>query len=100
MLAALHSSLTAFLYDAWSSRAVWFLGTGLGLLLLAALNISHVGEEPCRQPTVRLVKPVNWLFLAYGVAAVVAVPEPQAYAVLLGLAGQAVAAHKTLPGPA
>lgn len=100
LLAVLHSGVTAFLYDTWAPRTAWFLGTGLGLLLLAALNLSHIGIEPCRQPTVRLVKAANWVFLVYGVAAVVAVPEPQAVAVLVGLAGQAIAAHATLPGPA
>lgn len=100
ILGVLHSALTPVLYSAWSPSAVWFLGTGLGLLLLGALNVSHVGTEPCRQPTARLVRWANWLFLLYGIGAVVAVPEPQAVAVLLGLAGQAVAAHWTLPGPA
>jgi hypothetical protein len=34
------------------------------------------------------------------VSAVFALPEPQAYALLAGLIGQALASHWTLPGPA
>ena len=98
-LALAHATLSFFLYASWSADAVWFLGTGLGLLLLSALNLSHIGVAPCRFPTTRLVRVANWFFLAFGVAAVFAVPMPQAFAVLAGLFGQAVAASRTLPGP-
>ncbi len=100
LLATIHSGLTPVLYEAWTPDAVWFLGTGLGLLLLGILNITHVGIEPCQQPTARLVRIANWVFVVFGIGAVLAVPEPQAFAVLLGLAGQAFAGLKTLPGPA
>lgn len=98
IVAGLHSGLTAFLYDDWSADAVWFLGTGLSLLLLAVINLSHLSAASGRQPTVRVVKTANWVFLAFGVGAVIAVPEPQAFVVLAALAGQAVAAHQTLQG--
>jgi hypothetical protein len=99
-LALLHSALTFAFFSPWSAGAVWFLGTGLGLLLLAALNFTHVGSEPCRRRTTRLIRSANWLFAVFGVSAVFAVPEPQAYALLAGLIGQALASHWTLPGPA
>jgi hypothetical protein len=99
-LAALHSLLTAVLYQTWMAGAVWFLGTGLGLLLLALVNWAHVGLEPCRQPTARLVRWANIGFLASGVLAFVAVPEPQAMIIVAALALQAIAGHVTLPGPA
>jgi CDP-diglyceride synthetase len=98
-IALAHSGLTFVFYSGWSPNAVWFLGTGLGLLLLALLNWTHVGIEPCRLPTARLVRPANWVFVLFGIGAVVAVPEPQAFAVLAGLVGQAVVARWTLPGP-
>ena len=100
LVALAHSALTALLYPSWTPDAVWFLGTGLGLLLLAATNLSHIGIEPCAQPTARLVRPANWGFLLFGLGAVVAVPEPQAILVVLALLGQAVASHWTLPGTA
>lgn len=100
LIALAHSALTWRFYGAWSADAVWFLGTGLGLLLLALLNLSHIGIEPCRQPTTRLVRAANWGFTLFGIGAVLAVPEPQAYAVLVALGAQAIVAHWTLPGPA
>ena len=99
LLAAVHSLLTPRLYQAWSSDAVWFLGTGLGLFLLGSLNWSHVGLEPCRQPTARFVRWSNWGFAGFGIAAVFAVPAPQAFVIAGALVVQAVAAHWTLPGP-
>jgi hypothetical protein len=36
----------------------------------------------------------------FGVAAAIAVPEPQAYVVVAALVLQALASHATLPGPA
>ena len=100
LLALIHSSFSFVIYPGWSADAVWFLGTGLGLLLLAMLNLTHVGVEPCRRSTAPLVRRSNWLFALFGVAAVAAIPQPQAYAVLVGLLGQAVAGRWTLPGPA
>jgi len=98
-IAFIHCCATALLYHSWSEDAVWFLGAGLGLLLLSALNWTHIGSEPCRRPTVRLIKAANCVFLVFGVGAVIAVPTPQAYLILGCLAVQAVAAIRTLPGP-
>ena len=99
LLATIHSSLTPVLYEAWTPDAVWFLGAGLGLLLLGILNVTHVGIQPCQRPGARLVRAANWVFVVFGLGAVIAVPEPPAFAVLLCLAGQAVAGLKTLLGP-
>ena len=96
LLALVHSVLTFRFYSPWSADAVWFLGTGLGLLLLAAINIAHIGIEPCQQPTARLVRWSNWCFVVFGVSAVIAVPQPQAYVILAALFAQAIAAIWTL----
>jgi hypothetical protein len=98
-LAALHVALTTTLYRSWSADAVWFMGAGLGLLLLSALNIAHLGVEQCRQPTARFVRWANWSFVLFGIGALLAVPMPQAFAIVGSLLAQAVAAHRTLPGP-
>jgi hypothetical protein len=63
------------------------------------LNWTHIGTEPCRRPTVRLIKAANWVFLIFGIGAVAAAPTPQAYLILACLAVQAIAAPHTLPGP-
>ena len=99
VIALAHSALTFVFYREWGSEAVWFLGTGLGLLVVSALNWSHIGIGPCHSPTAKLVRWTNWLYAAFGIAAVVAVPEPQAFVMLGALGVQAVLAQWTLPGP-
>jgi hypothetical protein len=47
----------------------------------------------------RVIRIANWAFVAFGIAAGWAVPERQAYLIILCLALQAVASHRTLPGP-
>jgi len=99
-MALVHMAVTALIFDMWSSDAVWFLGTGLGLLLLARMNLAHVGLEPSRMPTALAVRIANWVFVAFGLAAVSAVPEPQAVLITVLLALQAIASHRTLLGSA
>jgi hypothetical protein len=99
LVATAHVALTIPLYRAWSPDAVWFMGAGLGLLLLGLLNWTHVGMEPCQQPTAHFVRWANWSFAVFGIAALVAVPMPQAYVIVAALTAQAIAAHQTLPGP-
>jgi hypothetical protein len=100
LLAVAHVALTIPIYRAWNPDAVWFMGAGLGLLLLGLLNWAHIGIEPCTMPTTRLVRWANWAFVIFGIGALVAVPEPQAMVIVGALVAQAVAAHRTLPGPA
>ncbi len=99
LIATVHAGMTWLFYRTWSPDAVWFLGTGLGLLLLAVLNLSHIGIEPCRRSTARLVRAANWIFAAFGCAAVIAVPEPQAFVAGTMLVVQAIVSGWTLPGP-
>ena len=99
-LALAHAVLTVTLYDAWSPDAVWFLGTGLGLLLLAVMNLAHVGLAPCTMPTAPAVRRANWVFVLFGLGALAAVPEPQAAVIVAALLAQAVSSHRTLRGTA
>ena len=93
-----HAALTAIFYSSWSPDAVWFLGTGLGLAAIGVMNLVHIGVEPCRQPTAPALRWINYAFAVLGVAAVVAVPEPQAFVLLAGLLLQAIAGSRTLIG--
>ena len=97
-LALVHAVLTFRLFPTWSSDAVWFIGTGLGLLLLAVLNWAHVGVEPCDMPTAPVVRWANFAFAMFGVAALVALPVPQAFVIAPALVVQAMASLRTLPG--
>jgi hypothetical protein len=94
-----HCVVTAFAFGAWTDGAVWFLGAGLGVLFVGTLNLAHIGLGPCRMPTTRFVRAVNWVFLVFGVAALLAVPEPQAIALVAALGLQAIASRVTMPGP-
>lgn len=99
VVAIAHSVLTARFYDQWSANAAWFFGTGLGLLLLAAMNLAHVGLGPCHMPTAPVVRVANWVFMAFGIGTLIAVPQPQAVVVVVALFVQAVCSHRTLLGP-
>ena len=94
-----HCVVTAFAYDSWTERAVWFLGAGLGVLVVGTMNLVHIGLDPCRMPTTRFVRAVNWVYLVFGVAALIAVPQPQAIALVAALGLQAIVSRVTLPGP-
>lgn len=94
-----HCVVTAFAYDAWTERAVWFLGAGLGVLLVGTMNLVHIGLGPCRMPTTRFVRAVNWVYFVFGAAVLVAVPQPQAITLVVALGLQAVVSRVTLPGP-
>jgi len=95
----LHCALTAVMYDAWNPGAVWFLGTGLSLTFLAAMNWAHVGLEPCRMPTAPVVRYANVAYAVFGVAAIFAVPQPHAWVLTGALLTQALAGFFTLTGP-
>ena len=78
--------------------AVWFAGTGLAMVLLVLVNVAF-RRGGCRDfVTRRLTHAANLGFLGFGAVAVLAVHEPQAYAILVLLAAQAVAAF-ALPQP-
>lgn len=100
LIALAHLGLTLPLYRGWSADAAWFFGAGLGVLLVGLLNLTHIGIEPCDRPTARFVRITNWVYAAFGLAALVAVPEPQAGVLVAALVTQAVVAQRTLPGPA
>jgi hypothetical protein len=99
-IALVHCALRFVFYNHWSPNAVWFFGTGVGLFSIAIINFAHVGVEPSRQTTAPVVRWLDCAFVGLGLAALVAVPEPQAGLIVLGLIGQAAASFVTLPGPA
>ncbi|MBK5255377.1 MAG: hypothetical protein JJE39_05040 [Vicinamibacteria bacterium] len=96
LVALVHSAVTPMMYSRLSPDAVWFLGTGLGLLLLGVLNWTHISVEPCRMATAPVIRWANVIFLVFSFAAVAAVNEPQAWVVVIGLAGQMLAGWTTL----
>lgn len=96
LVALAHCAVTPLMYSRLSPSAIWFLGTGLGLLLLGVLNWTHLGVEPCDVKTAPVVRWSNVVFLVFSFGAVAAVNEPQAWVVVAGLMGQAIAGWFTL----
>lgn len=90
VLGTLHTGLTPVLYRALTPEAVWFAGTGLGLVPLGAVNRVARQAAP-RTPVRRLALTANRALAAFGVLAVIAVPEPQALLVLGAAIGAGVA---------
>ncbi len=97
-IALLHLGVTATLHG-WNAGAVWFAATGLGFLLLAAVNLAARADDGAVR--VRSVaRAANLVAVAFAIAAVFAVPEPQAFVLLAALVGQALAGLRVLARPA
>ena len=77
--------------------AVWFAGTGLAMLLLVLVNVAFRRGGSRDAVTRRLTHAANVGFLGFGAIAVLAVGEPQAFAILVLLAAQALAAFGLPP---
>ena len=99
LIGALHVGVAPFLYRHWAPDAVWFVGTGLGLLFIGLLNLAQLQAGPAWDHTARITRWTNYAFAIFGIAAVVAVPKAEAVALLSGLILEALASHWTLPGP-
>lgn len=93
-------ALTLPMSGGWGPDALWFLGAGMGLLTVATLNQAHAGVSPCRMPTTRLVRAVNWCYACFAAVALTAAPELHTWFLMLALVLQAIASQRTLPGPA
>jgi uncharacterized membrane protein YuzA (DUF378 family) len=98
LLGVVHMLLTTVSYSSWSADSLWFFATGLSLVLLGGMNWAHIGYGPCQQPTARAVRYANVVYALFGIAAVVAVPEPQAFILAACFLVQAVAGRATLLG--
>lgn len=87
LLGLTHTGVTFIAYSSLSARAVWFAGTGLGMVLLAVVNIT-AWRTAYRDPFVRYSTiAANLAMSILGLFAVTAVPEPQAFAVLASFSG-------------
>jgi hypothetical protein len=83
LLGLVHISFTFANYDHLSPEAVWFAGTGFALILLAALNWAAWGELHPSRRVRAVVLMLDILMAAFGIVAVKAVPEPQAYVLVV-----------------
>jgi hypothetical protein len=100
LIGAAHVAVTPWQYRHWNADAVWFVGTGLALLGLAAVNIAVLRAGPSWDETARVVRWTNYAFALFSIAALVAVPHVEEVAMVGALVVEAIVSHWTLPGPA
>ncbi len=79
VLGILHSTLAFVLYPRLNANALWFLGTGLALLLYSGLNLIQIrhGAERDVRLIVRVTNVVTFLFIAPSVEALGLKGNPQ-----------------------
>ena len=94
-LALVHIGVVPIVFRRWTPGISWFIGTGLGLLLLGALNIA-LRREPSSFGGTGVCRLANFVALAYATAAVIASPEVQGVVAVIALAGQALSARVVL----
>lgn len=84
-LGAAHALLTVPFYGQLTPRAIWFAGTGLMMVFLGLLNL--IARRTADPGARRLCQAADLLGLGFGVLAVLAVREPQAFLGLVLLFG-------------
>lgn len=79
LLGTLHSALTFFYSKKLTASALWFLGSGLALLLYSVLNLIHVrhGGASDVRLIVRLVNVLVLVFIALSAAVIGVKGNPQ-----------------------
>ncbi|WP_397420362.1 hypothetical protein [Phenylobacterium sp.] len=70
-----HSALAALLYPGWTINALWFVGTGLAMLIGAAANLIALGSAGGMSRGLIMI--VNVAMTTFFVAAWPVLPEPQ-----------------------
>jgi hypothetical protein len=66
LLGVVHMGFTALSFKSWSLGAAWFLGTGLGFVVLGFLNL--VIDDKAERLAVRCCLIANLLASAYSIA--------------------------------
>lgn len=75
LLGVAHLALTPLVYPDWTIEALWFVGTGLAIMLAAAANL-FTGPAPGPSRRVTLVA-INTIMTCYFAAAWLVLPGPQ-----------------------
>jgi hypothetical protein len=70
-----HLALTPLLYPGWTIGSLWFVGTGLAMLMGAGANLVGLGAEDRTGRTGVVV--MNLAMTAFFVSAWLVLPEPQ-----------------------
>jgi hypothetical protein len=70
-----HTALTPLIYPQWTENSLWFVGTGLAMLIAAAINI--VGRGAAGRLDLSLIVLVNLAMTAFFIAAWPVLRAPQ-----------------------
>jgi hypothetical protein len=92
LLGAVHVALAIMVYSNWTIDALWFVGTGLAILIAAAANVVGL-PSPNRRSRILMIT-INLLMAGFFAAAWSILPGPQVIAggvVFLALAGCSLA---------
>ena len=92
LLGAAHIGLTALIYPSWTLEALWFLGSGLAMVIGAAANILALG--PLAFSRRMIIVLINAGMTIYFAAAWQILPEPQVMVGALLFAGLAISTLK------
>ena len=87
-LGILHTLLTPLFYPGFTIDALWFAGTGLGLLFLGLFNLAVLKSGA--QAALNLCLIANIIGSLYGILIVIILPEPQAFLALLAFLGATI----------
>jgi hypothetical protein len=98
VIALVHTAVTAT-YGKWDADAVWFAATGLGFLLLGALNLAARADTAATRVRA-LCRFANVVAALFAAAALLAVPVPHAFVFFAAIAGQAAFGLRVLARPA
>lgn len=75
LLGTIHTALTPLAYPGWTTNSLWFLGTGLAMLVAAAVNI--VGRGVADKIGLSLIILVDLAMTCFFIAAWPVLREPQ-----------------------
>lgn len=87
-LGILHTLLTPLFYPGFTIDALWFAGTGLGLLFVGLFNLAVLKSGA--QAVLDLCLIANIIGVVYGILVVIILPEPQVFLALLGFLGATI----------
>lgn len=93
LLGLAHLALTALIYDNWTTDALWFVGTGLAIVIGAAANFAAISSLDRTSRSIMVI--INAMMTGFFVAAWPVVPGPQVIVGGLLFAGLTACAWRT-----
>jgi hypothetical protein len=92
LLGLAHLALTALIYTSWTADALWFVGTGLAIVIAAAANIAAINALD--HPSRLIMAIINVMMIGFFAAAWSVLPGPQVIVGGILFAGLAVCGWK------